>query len=75
MTLLSLPRVRGMTEKGYQSTIFKPRNATPPRTECELNHVSKCQALSTTKSKAKRAFLKGNSQDKLLHDNRCNWVQ
>ena len=56
ITLLPLPRGSGHDRKWYQSTVFKPRNATPPRTKCELNHASKCQALSTTKSEAKRAF-------------------
>ena len=64
MTLLLLLWVWGVTEKGYQSTIFKHQNATPLKTECELNHISKCQTLSTTKSKAKRGFLDGNSQEK-----------
>ena len=52
MTLLPLPWGLG------QSTIFKSQNATPTRTECESNHTSKCQTLSATKSKAKRAFWK-----------------
>ena len=55
-------RVWSATEKGYQSTVFKPRNATLLG-QSELNHASKCQALSTTKSEAKRAFLEGGSQE------------
>ena len=49
MTILSLPKVQGMTEKEYQSTVSKPQNVTPPRTGCELNHASKFQTLSVTK--------------------------
>ena len=56
MTQLPLPWVRGVTAKGYQSTIFKPRNATPLRTKYELNHASECQTLSGTKSQANEAF-------------------
>ena len=32
MTLLSLPEVRGVIEKGYQSMVFEPQNATPTKT-------------------------------------------
>ena len=58
MTLLPLPHVRGAAKKGYQSTVFKSRNVTPPRTEYELNHASECQTLSVIKSQTKRAFWK-----------------
>ena len=66
MTLLPLPRVRGVTKKGYQSTIFKSQNTTPLRIDYELNHTSKCQTLSTTKSKAYRDFLEENSLEKKI---------
>ena len=64
MTLLPIPRRLGCDRKRYQSTVFKPRNLTPPRTKCELSHASECQTLSATKSEAKKAFLERNSQDK-----------
>ena len=51
---------------------FKPQNLTPLRKNSEINHSTKCQSLRTTKFEAKRAFLKEDSQEKLLHDNRCN---
>ena len=47
-----------MTEKGYQSTVFKPQNTTPSKTEYELNHASKWKTLDMIKSKANKAFLK-----------------
>ena len=56
ITLLPLPQVWGVTVKGYQSTVFKPRNVTPPRTKCELNYALECQTLSVIKSKVKMAF-------------------
>ena len=40
----------------YQSTVFKPLNMTPSRTEYELHHASECQTLRETKSQAKWAF-------------------
>ena len=40
----------------------------------ELNHASRLPILGVTKSKTKRAFLEGNSQEKCLHDNRCSLV-
>ena len=64
LTLLHYPGIWGVTKKGYHNIVFKYWTATPPRTECELNHASKCQTLSATKSKAKRAFLEGNSWER-----------
>ena len=59
MTFLLLPQGSGrdskrVSEHGFQ----KPQNTTPPMTEYELNHASKCQTLSVIKSQAKRTFWK-----------------
>ena len=58
MTLLPLPPSLGRDRKRVSEHSFQTLECDTPRTECELNHVSKCQTLSVIKSQAKRPFWK-----------------
>ena len=60
------PGVRGMTEKGYHSRIYKPQIWHPLKLECELNHASRFPTLGVTKFNAKKTFWRRNSQEKWL---------
>ena len=59
MTLLTLPRVQGMTKNGYQRTIFKSQNVTPI-VECELNHASLSPIVGVTNLKPREPYWKEN---------------
>ena len=58
MTFLPLPRGLGGNRKRVSEHDFQTLKYDTPRIEYELNHASKCQTLSMTKSKAKKAFWK-----------------
>ena len=64
MTLCPYFEVGGVTKKGVSEHGFQTLECDTPKTECELNHTSECQTFTVIKSKSKRAFLEGNSQEK-----------